>query len=110
MYTTLNELETAVSPLENPSLYTLVFEIRTHEQSYLNTGQQQYIDNLRLLILEFTDLVQNTSPADLMAGTEQLAAYKKCADSSIFKHSMSHVVESSLSFNHGSNAVSHHTM
>ncbi|NQU30841.1 MAG: GAF domain-containing protein [Anaerolineae bacterium] len=63
--TTLNELEAIVSPLPNPEFHQLVLKIRANEQSYLNTGQQQYYDNLRLLILEFTDLVQNSSQVDL---------------------------------------------
>jgi GAF domain-containing protein/HAMP domain-containing protein len=73
MYATLNELEAVVHPLANPAIYQLILQIRANEQSYLNTGQRQYFDNLRLQILDFTDLVQNSSPTDLMAGTEQVA-------------------------------------
>lgn len=63
--TTLNLLESAVSHLPNPEFHRLVLKIRANEQTYLNTGQQQYFDNLRLQILEFTDLVQNSSRANL---------------------------------------------
>ena len=65
MFATLNQLEAMVSPLPDPELLQLVFQIRADEQAYLNTGQRQYYDNLRLLILEFTDLVQNSSQANL---------------------------------------------
>lgn len=62
---TLYEIETIVFPLPIPELYQLVLQIRANEQSYLNTGQRQYYDNLRLLINEFTELVQNGSQVDL---------------------------------------------
>ena len=65
MFATLNQLEAMVSPLPDPELLQLVFQIRADEQAYLNTGQRQYYDNLRLLILEFTDLVKNSSQANL---------------------------------------------
>ena len=63
--TTINKLEAVVSPLPNYEFHRLVLEIQANEQSYLNTGQQQYYDNLRLLILEFTELVQNNPQGNL---------------------------------------------
>ncbi|OQY29121.1 MAG: hypothetical protein B6I38_08525 [Anaerolineaceae bacterium 4572_5.1] len=72
MYATLNELEAMVAPLANPKLYQLILEISANEQAYLNSGQQQYYDNLRLLILEFNDTVSNSSPSDLSTETTQV--------------------------------------
>jgi len=65
MFNTLNQLEAMVIPLPDPKLHEQILQIRADEQAYLNTGQQQYYDNLRLSILGFTNLVQNSSQASL---------------------------------------------
>ena len=66
MFTTLNQLESIASKLPNPSILQLVFQIQANEQSYLNTGQQQYYDNLRLLILELRDLIEDGTQLNLI--------------------------------------------
>ncbi len=65
MYTTLNQLEAIVTSLPDPKFLEVILQIRADEQAYLNTGQQQYFDDLRLAILDFTDLVQNSSQVSL---------------------------------------------
>ncbi|MCH7559984.1 MAG: GAF domain-containing protein, partial [Thaumarchaeota archaeon] len=72
--TTLNELEHSVLPLDNPELYQLVLKIQADSQSFLNTGQSQYYDNLQLLTIDFGELVQNSSEDDLMANTIPIPA------------------------------------
>ncbi len=65
MVKTLNQLEAITSPLPDPRFLELVLQIRADEQSYLNSGKQQYFDNLRLSLGTFTDLVKNSSQVTL---------------------------------------------
>ncbi len=65
----LDELEAAVTPLVSPAFHEIILRIRASEQGYFNTGRQQHIDDIRLLVNRFVALVEESSPADLTAGT-----------------------------------------
>lgn len=74
LYSQLQQLETAVTPLPNPEFLQLVLRIRAYEQAYLSTGRQEYVDNVRLLVNEFTTLAGSAAPADLTVGDTTLSA------------------------------------
>lgn len=74
LHSQLQQLETAVTPLPNPEFLQLVLRIRAYEQAYLSTGRQEYVDNVRLLVNEFTALAGSAAPADLTIGDTTLSA------------------------------------
>jgi putative methionine-R-sulfoxide reductase with GAF domain len=73
MRTTLSELEADLIQIENPEPYILVVKMAANEQAYVDTGQQQYYDNLRLQISELSEMVEQISSEDLYTGTQVLS-------------------------------------
>jgi len=73
MRTTLSELEAALIQIENPEPYILLVKMGANQQAYVNTGQQQYYDNLRLQISNLSEMVEQSSPEDLYTGTQVLS-------------------------------------
>ncbi|MEM7347383.1 MAG: GAF domain-containing protein, partial [Chloroflexota bacterium] len=61
LQTQRTELEAITEPLVNNTFYQLVLQLSATEQTYFSTGQQQYIDTIRLLVNQLEDLSQ-TSP------------------------------------------------
>ena len=57
LQTTQSDLESTISSMENPDLERVVFQMSANEQAFFNTGEQQYIDQTRLLVLQFKDQV-----------------------------------------------------
>jgi putative methionine-R-sulfoxide reductase with GAF domain len=92
MFSTLNEMEADFLTLENPEFYLITLQIRANEQQYLYTGQQQYFDSLRLLILDFTHLVQDSSSSDLMSDAGRLSASKLLDQIDLYSSSLNELV------------------
>ncbi|MCI0578319.1 MAG: GAF domain-containing protein [Chloroflexi bacterium] len=71
---TLDDLANKTATLSNPELYQLTLQIRANEQAFFNTGQQEYADNIRLLLDRFKSNVAASEPGDLVADGQQLSA------------------------------------
>jgi GAF domain-containing protein len=61
LQTTQSELEETISLLEKPDLERIVFQMSSNEQAFFNTGEQQYIDQTRLLVLQLKDEIEAVS-------------------------------------------------
>ena len=64
LQTTQSDLESTIGSLENPDLERVVFQMSSNEQAFFNTGEQQYIDQTRLLVLQFKDQIEEVSGAE----------------------------------------------
>jgi putative methionine-R-sulfoxide reductase with GAF domain len=64
LQTTQSDLESTIRSLENPDLERIVFQMSSNEQAFFNTGEQQYIDQTRVLVLQLKDQI------DAITGTE----------------------------------------
>jgi putative methionine-R-sulfoxide reductase with GAF domain len=65
---TLEALESAVTPLADATFLRLVLQISANEQAFFNTGQQQYVDQTRLLLSQFRDQVSAATAFSLSSG------------------------------------------
>jgi signal transduction histidine kinase len=63
----LDELQAAAAQLPDPRLAELVYRTRSHERDYLNTGSQQYVDNVQIALNKFTALAEGPTSTRLTA-------------------------------------------
>ena len=70
----LEFLESVTAAMTNTRYHVLVLQTRANEQAYFNSGQQQYIDNIRLAVGNLIALLQNSVPADLAGAPADVKA------------------------------------
>ncbi len=69
-----DELESVVHHIPIPEINQLLSDIQVNEWLYLATREQQYFNNIRLIVNQFIDIVETKSPTDLSAGGAKLNA------------------------------------
>ncbi len=69
----LDQLQAAAVQLPDTRLADLIYHVRGHERDYLNTGSQQYVDNVQITLNKFMALAEGhasprPAPAPAAAG------------------------------------------
>ena len=75
----IDTLEIAAIDFDAPDYQNLVFQLQNNQLSYGNSGEQQYIDNTRLLIDDLLVLIEETAP-DVFQTIPQAALVRQLED------------------------------